>query len=146
VLLILMVTGLLTMAHIAGDDPHFAVEPAYYAKASNYDLELAQRAENDRLGWQAKLELAPAIAGNVGLSLELCDRKGQRIDGARVALTAFHNGFAGERRELELRPDQGRYVGELGVARAGLWEFRLDVRAGAERLTAVIRKDVGGVP
>ena len=139
-LLAAMLGGLLTLAHIAGDDPSFAVERDYYRKASDWNAEMAQRAENERLGFRADLTLARLPSGKHALSLELRDRAGAPVSGARVTAVAFHNARAGRHLELDLRPEATAYTAEIPAQRPGLWEFRITALAGSDRFTTVVRR------
>jgi nitrogen fixation protein FixH len=141
-LLLAMLAGLLSLARIAKDDPGFAVEPDYYRKATQWDAEMAQRAENERLGWQTELAVATLPSGRLALTLRLRDRAGAPIEHARVALEAFHNARAATPLELTLEPGPTGYVAEIPPQRPGLWEFRLSAQAGSERFTTVYRRQI----
>jgi nitrogen fixation protein FixH len=134
-----MLAGLLLLAHIAGDDPGFAVEADYYRKASQWDAEMAQRAQNERLGWQAELDVETLPSGKHAVALRLRDRAGRSIEGAAVAVEAFHNARASAPLSFRLEPQAGGYAAELLPQRPGLWEFRLDAQVGGNRFTSVQR-------
>ena len=145
-LLLAMLSGLLTMARIAEDDPGFAVERDYYQKASDWDGALAQQAQNEKLGWQAELTVSELPGGRLSLSVKLRDRAGAPIPDAHVSVEAFHNARAANRVALELSPGPTGYAAVIPPQRAGLWEFRLSARAGSDRFTSVLRQQLGGRP
>ena len=84
--------------------------------------------------------------GEHALSLRLRGREGRPIEGASVAVQAFHNARASALLELELGPAPDGYQAVLSPQRPGLWEFRLDIRAGGERFTSVQRLSLEGRP
>ena len=141
VLLTAMVGGLLTLAHIAADDPSFAVERDYYAKAVAWDAHRLQERENVRLGWQLSVDTAPR-AGTVELVAELVDRTGTEIRGAELAVEAFHNARAGDVLAARLKPSGAGYRAELPMRRAGIWELRFTATRGAEKFTEVVRTEL----
>jgi nitrogen fixation protein FixH len=145
-LLVAMVTGLLSLAHIAGDDPGFAVERDYYQKASHWDAAMAQQARNQDLGWQAELALTPLPTGMQALTLKLRDRAGAAIEGAHVTVEAFHNARAASPLDFELLPGPDGYAAVVDPGRPGLWEFRVEARKADERFTTVIRRSIEGRP
>lgn len=134
--------GVGTMVAIAARDPGFALERNYYERAVHWDRQREQEETNERLGYAVTLGLETARDG-VELELALADRGHVPLLGAEVKVEAFANARAGERRFLTLTPAAGgRYRASLGRARAGLWEFRFDVRAGGEHFTGTRRLDV----
>lgn len=142
-LLAAMVTGLGVMASIAVNDSGFALERDYYAKAVAYDTEIAQRAQNARLGWSLE---ATAAAAQVGKPSRLEVRLGDgtsALQHARVRVEALRNASAGRVLEAELREAApGRYEAELPLGRGGLWEFRFTVTRDGARFTQAARLDV----
>jgi nitrogen fixation protein FixH len=134
--------GVGTMVSIAVHDPSFALEKNYYERGVHWDRQREQEETNERLGYGVELALRKAPHG-VELEVALADRALVPLSGAEVKVEAFANARAGERRYLTLTPDaEGRYRAPLGRAQAGLWEFRLDVRARGEHFTRTLRKDV----
>ena len=149
-LLTAMVGGLLTMAIIAEDDPGFALERDYYEKAVNYDAEIAQRAENARLGFR----LSAAITGDhhsqkTQTLVANVAGPSAPVTGARVSVQAIRNASASRVFEAELTESAsspGEYRGELPLERGGLWEFRFTVTQGDARYTESLRLDVPDTP
>jgi hypothetical protein len=77
------------------------------------------------------------------LSLVLRDRTGLALRGAEVNVEAFANARAGRVLHADFKEiGAGNYRAELPFGRAGLWVFRISARAGTERATAIVRKDV----
>lgn len=142
-LLACMLTGLGTMATIAARDPGFALERDYYTKAVAYDRVIAQRGENARLGWLLETELGEAVAGQrTPFRLKVRNAEGP-VAGARVSVEALRNATAQTPVDAMLvEHTPGEYAGNLPLGRGGLWELRLTVERGAERFTAVERRDV----
>lgn len=138
-----MVTGLGVMASIAVNDSGFALERDYYAKAVAYDEEIAQRAQNARLGWSLTVTAAaaqPATPSRVEVRLG----DGQdKLERARVRVEALRNAAAGRVLEAELRETEpGRYAADLPLRRGGLWDFRFTVTRDGARFTKTERLDV----
>jgi hypothetical protein len=138
-----MLAGLGTLATIAAADPGFALERDYYEKAVAYDREIAQRAENARLGWSLETEVGPVVAGrDRRLVVRVRDAAGP-VAGARVTVEALRNAAAREPLDAELVEHRaGEYEGRLPLRAAGLWEFRLTLERGRDRFTRVERQDV----
>ncbi|QDU66786.1 FixH family protein [Engelhardtia mirabilis] len=145
-----MIVGLLGMSFViqftalwlANSDPSFAVVEDYERKAHDWDDFQAQVAHNAELGWRADLRTSP-LARGVEVVLTLTDGEGAAIEGAEVALVAFHNARAGEKLRVALPHISGsRYGMALPLQRAGLWEFQLEVRSGDDLFTDTIRKSV----
>lgn len=139
-----MLLGLGTLARIAVDDPHFALERDYYQKAVNWDRTRAEQRASESLGWTAELEVR-AEHGRVALTLTLLDAAGLPLRGANVEVEAFPNAFATEIASLRLEqsPD-GRYRASLPRSHAGLWEFRFSARRAGESFVKTLRADVSG--
>jgi hypothetical protein len=142
--------GLLVMASIAGDDPGFALEQDYYARAVNFDQEQRQRGENERLGYHVRLDCAPGRQGTE-LVVAVTDRTGAKLEGAAVSVEAFANARAGDiRRMTFVERQNGTYAALLGAARPGIWEFRFVVERDGDRFTQMLRDELfaakGGPP
>lgn len=131
----------------AVDDPSFAVEPDYYAKAVQWDAHQAQARENADLGWSAAVEVGPAdlATGRARVVATLTGRDGRKIESATVAVEAFHNARSGQRLDVKLVETDGHdYAADAPIVRPGLWEFRLTARRGSDTYTAVIDEDAPG--
>ncbi|MDQ2642930.1 MAG: FixH family protein [Myxococcota bacterium] len=142
-LLTAMLGGLGVMASLAVDDAGFALERNYYAKAVAYDAEIAQRAQNARLGWSLAASAEPVRHGRTSkLELELRDAAGV-LGGAKVHVEALRNASAGRVLDAELsEAAPGHYRTELPFERGGLWELRFTATRGAERFTKSERLEI----
>lgn len=152
-----IIVGLLmvsVVAHVvlvvrAFDDPSFAVERDYYAKAVAWDERMAQERANEALGWTAGVELERR-GELTRLVIELRDVLGRDVAGADVQVQVFHKARSAEVLEATLDAKDGRYVAELPMRRAGRWEIRLRARRGDDVFTAVLEPELapaaGGTP
>ncbi len=115
--------------YAAHSDPSFAVEPHYYERALRWDAAARGARGFEALGWQAAVTRAGA-AGAPTLRVELRDADERPIDGAEVLAEVFHRARAADR-VVEPVPGTGAGVYEvpMPLARPGLWEVRLEVRA-----------------
>ncbi len=132
-----------TMMRLAIDDPTFAVEPDYYAKAVAWDSTTAQAHRNAALGWQLTPELGAVAAGRPStLTMQLRDRDGAAVTGAHVSLDAIPVSHADDVIHADLpAAASGRYAAALPMHRSGLWELRVDVTRGSDHFTADLRLD-----
>ena len=137
--------GVGSLAMIAVRDPNFALEPNYYDRALHWDRTQAQAADNQRLAY--RIELVPGIAadalGNATLRVRVSDANGRDAKDATVRATAFANAYAAEQTALDFqRMEPGMYAARLTARHLGLWEFRLVVTQGSDRVTRTLRGDV----
>jgi nitrogen fixation protein FixH len=142
VMLIAMVGGVLVLARIAADDPGFAVERDYYAKAVAWDAEREQQRQNERLGWTLALETHGRGGGNVELVARLVDRDGEEIERAALEVEAFHNARAARVLAARLTEGSEAYRTQLPMGRAGIWELRFTATRGADKFTHVLRTEL----
>jgi nitrogen fixation protein FixH len=125
------------------DDPTFATEQNYYRKAVSWDEHMARARASQVLGWRAEARVAAPELGKVRLELYLRDGEGRAISGASLNVVAFANTRAAQVVELRLvEHAPGRYSGELGQARTGLWEARLEATRGDEHYETTLRFEV----
>lgn len=128
------------IAVVAGDDPSFAIEPDYYAKAVQWDSTLAQGRENARLGWRIEPRLAAVDArGTAQLDVTLVDSTGAAIPDAVVRVSALYNARADRIYRATLTPSSHSYSAELPVPHTGEWELRFEVTRGGKRFTSSSR-------
>jgi len=144
-LLVASTVGVGSLALIAVRDPNFALESNYYEKALHWDRTQGQAADNQRLAY--RVEVAPRINadahGNATISVRIVDAGGRAAEGATVRGTAFANAFARDVTSLDLKPaGRGTYSATLNAKHLGLWEFRLIVQSGRDRITSTLRSDV----
>ena len=137
--------GLGTLAYIAIDDPHFALEPNYYDKAVHWDTARAEARENEVLGLKIALSapLVVAADGRLDIALSVQTRRDLPLSGAVLELEAFPNAYASRVQHISLRETApGAYAGALSQAVRGLWELRIVVKQGSLRYSRVLRVDV----
>jgi nitrogen fixation protein FixH len=128
---------------ITSRDASFAVEPNYYAKALAWDESMAQQARNEALGWSLGLRVDPmGVRRLMTVTVRLADRSGAPIEGAQVAVEAFHNARASRILSAALEPRGQGYAAVMPLERPGLWEFRLRVTRGPEAFVATVTRDV----
>jgi hypothetical protein len=136
--LALQVLASVVTIYIATSNPSYAVEDDYYQKALAWDAKQAQDRRNLELGWTLLFEVEPAerAGGEAVLSVEIDDADGAPVNGALLAVEAFHNARADDvlRAPLDGRAD-GRYSASLPITRRGLWEFRFVAERGDDRFT-----------
>jgi nitrogen fixation protein FixH len=130
----------ITMLVISTNDPGFAVEENYYAKATAWDQQMAQVRHNKELGWRLKLEVdaqgATQLPHGLLLRASLTDAAGEPLTHARVSAVAFHNARAAAKQELQLgETEPGIYASPIAIGRPGLWEVRSEVLRAGERFT-----------
>lgn len=147
ILLVCSVGGWLVMVRVAVDDPGFSVEADYYKKASRFDVEMAQRSMNARLGYRANVESFSFIAKEEAeLVVRLLDRQGNSVSDAGVTGQAFFNARAGDIHQVTFFGlGDGRYSARLVRPHLGLWEVRLSVERG-ELFSAVLRPELVAHP
>jgi hypothetical protein len=146
-LVIHVVASLVTVV-IATSNPSYAIEEDYYRKALAWDSRRAQDRHNLELGWQLEFEVAPppAAGSDPQLVVRLADPNGQPLDGARVAVAAFHNARADQIVRAEpVAAGNGVYTCPLAMRRAGRWELRFTVDRGGERFTHTVNRDIRAV-
>ena len=120
---------MVAMVYVATNNESYAVEPDYYAKAQAWDDRRAQDRTNAELGWRLDFAVEPAPAGaDPILRVELADRDGSAVTGARVAVDAFANVRRDEVIEATLLPTADGYEVALPMHRNGRWEFRFEVK------------------
>jgi hypothetical protein len=144
-LVIHVVVSLATVV-IATSNPSYAVEENYYQKALAWDASRAQERHNLELAWQLDFEVAPppAAGSDPQLVVRLADRDGLPLDGARVAVAAFHNARADQIVRAEpAATGGGVYACPLAMRRAGRWELRFTVDCGGEHFTRTVTRHIG---
>lgn len=142
-LLVTSVSGWLYMVSIAVDDPGFSVESDYYKKASAYDEVIAQRAENQRLGWTVSATRFEGSGDAAVLSFVLRDEQGHPLTGLQVSAQAFPTARGKQQHTLTfLDKGNGLYEARISGATRGLWEVRMEARLGRELFTQTLRPEL----
>lgn len=124
---------------IAADDPSFAIERDYYARAVSWDSTVVQEARNRALGWRLVPTLSAFADDGAVLRVSVRDATGAAIADARVHVSALFVARANDVIELPLAPDGAAYAARLPVARGGAWELRFVVERGGHRFTSTQR-------
>lgn len=132
----------IALYRVAGDDPSFAVEPDYYAKAVNWDSTMAQERRNQALGWRLAPTLGPIVDRSAVLRVSLTDSTGATIGDATVNVAALFNARANDIVHSTLARDSAGYTARLPVQHPGEWELRFDVRRGRQHFTAISHIEV----
>lgn len=143
ILLVTSVTGWMFMVRLAVNDPGFSVEKDYYKKAAHYDEEIAQRAENGRLGWDLHVRKFVVEGDATLLTIEAVDSNGAALLGLRLSATAFPTARGDELQELVFVDlGSGSYQARWGATRRGLWEVRLRAESGLDAFTQIVRPEL----
>lgn len=136
--LALHVAASLVVVYVATSNPSYAVEEDYYAKSMAWDATRAQARVNADLGWALAVSANPPSAPGEQpvLEVRLSDAAGAPVDGAAVAVEAFHNARSHDiiRAPLE-GAGNGLYRAALPMRRDGRWELRFTVDRGTEHFT-----------
>jgi nitrogen fixation protein FixH len=130
------------MARVAGGDPHYAVEPDYYARAVNWDSTMAQSRRDRALGWNAAATLIRTSAHGAALQIALVDSLGVALQVDSVHVEALAVAHASAIHRLTLTPDGPAYGATIGDAGTGLWELRLRAVRGPDVFTAKLRTEL----
>ncbi len=148
-LIALHAVGMVTVILIATRDPSFAVEPDHYQKALSWDAFSARRRASQALGWQVTAHSDATLDGNRtrALELDIADRDGKPVSGAKAAVLAFPHARGQERLRVDLsEAGSGRYVARAALDRPGIWELRLVAKRGPDTFTATLLHAVGAAP
>jgi nitrogen fixation protein FixH len=130
------------MAHVASDDPHFAVAPNYYARAVNWDATMAQSRTDKALGWRSVATLTRSTGSGATLHLSLTDSSGAPVRADSVTVTAFAIAHSLNVMALALTPDVTGYAGTVHMAGRGLWEIAIRAVRGTVVFTATVRPEL----
>ena len=126
---------------LATNDPSFALEEDYFAKAVAWDETAVEREASRELGWVATAELSSALdgKGDRSVTILLKDRDGNAVEGASIEVFCFHNARRVETFSFtpsEIAP--GRYAAGQPLARDGRWTVRLRAARGDDVYTASV--------
>ena len=130
------------MARVANSDPHFAVEPNYYAKAINWDARMAQSRADKALGWKSTVRITRGNGAGATLHLTLKDSTGALVHADTVTVTALAIAHSLTVNALTLTPDATGYTVSLPMAGTGLWEVGVRAVRGADVFTAILRTEL----
>jgi nitrogen fixation protein FixH len=146
-LLAIPVIAAAVLVRASTSDPSFAVEEDYYEKALAWDVEMQQRAANERLGWTFELDADALGDRRLLVSARLLDASGREVPADVVRVEAFPLARASRiaRADLALE-DGGWWRAAVPLVHGGLWELRLEARAGERRFTEVLRRELPVTP
>lgn len=118
----------IAVMRIANNDPSFAVEPNYYARAVAFDSTMAQERRNLALGWGVETSLDSLVPGQpTQLLVHLKGADAAPLPGAVVSVVARFNARANDTLTTVLRETApGAYVAALPIHTPGEWEVRID--------------------
>ncbi|HET9929677.1 MAG TPA: FixH family protein [Polyangiaceae bacterium] len=144
-LLAAMFVGLGWMARVATNDPGFALERDYYAKAVRWDQHRAEEENDARLGYRLELSSVSSLSSEhkAEVTLRLVDAYGGALRGAHLNAEAFAVARSADVRALRFQEiSPGTYRTELDRARAGIWELRCVAARTGERFTHTLRLEL----
>lgn len=130
------------MARLAGNDPHHAVEPDYYARAVNWDSTMAQSRRDRALGWNAATTLTRATGRAATLQVAIVDSLGAALQVDSLHVDALAIAHAGTIDRVTLSPAGSAYIGQIAEAGAGLWEVQVRAVRGTDVFTAKLRTEL----
>ena len=131
------------MARVAGNDPNFAIEPDYYARAVNWDATMEQSRRDKALGWRATAGMTRAEGRIATLRIALRDSTGAPITTAdSVIAEALAVAHAGQIDRLVMVREGDGYIAPVRAASAGLWEVRVRAVRGTDVFTAKLRTEL----
>ena len=130
------------MSKIAGNDPHFAVEPNYYARAINWDATMAQSRKDKALGWTAMATFEHGATGPVTVRVALRERSGAPIVADSVTAQALAVAHANVVDTLTFTRSGDSYTATLPNAAGGLWDFEVRAVRGTDVFTDKLRADL----
>ena len=119
----------------------------YYEKAVEWDERVALQNQSDATGWHVTLTFEPAQRASEppSLLLHFADRSSQNLEGLQGIVKATRPSSAAIVAEMNLEGASiapGVYRLAFAGARAGLWDFEIDVMLDSLRFTKVIRKEL----
>ena len=136
--LALHVAASLIVVYVATSNPSYAVEEDYYAKSMAWDATRTQARVNADLGWALAVSANPPSAPGEQpvLEVRLSDTSGAPVDGAVIAVEAFHNARSHDIIRAPLQgAGNGLYRATLPMRRDGRWELRFTVDRGTDHFT-----------
>jgi nitrogen fixation protein FixH len=108
------------------------VIPAYYEKAVHYDDRIDQDTANAALGWRTAVRLGPA-----GIEVDVRDRGGATLTGAKVHVTGYQRANASELIDADLVANAaGTYLAPRRDAHPGVYDLTITVERDGARYTS----------
>ncbi|ABS63146.1 FixH family protein [Parvibaculum lavamentivorans DS-1] len=97
-----------------------------YQKGRAYNHLLARMEAQEKLGWKAAIDVAPASNGDTALTVTFTDAAGAPLEGLAVHGTFWRPVAAGEDRRMSLTETApGIYTAVFALAHSGNWLVRI---------------------
>lgn len=141
-----LVVGLLGMqicmgmvaVSLATGDPTSRVIPHYHDRAIHWDSMAAARIASDQLGWKETISYGSTadVYGNRDLIVDLIDKDGKPVTGAKVACELWHHARPGDVLNVaceESSEAPGRYDGRARLGRSGTWQAEVTANRSSEK-------------
>lgn len=129
--------GMVTMA--LKTYPGLAHESAF-ERGLAYNRVLAEVDRQERLGWTLRTTFAPTTAQEGSLRVQLNDRDGQAISGARLLVTLVRPVGGEASIQIELNEEAiGTYTAPLRLPTSGQWDARVRVARSGEHFESTQR-------
>lgn len=135
----------IAVMRVANDDPSFAIEPDYYAKAIAFDSSAAAARRSAALHWTVTTATTATTAstGERILQLTLADSLGHPITGAHVTSEALFIARANRVITATLTESApGHYEAPAAAMQPGQWEVRIAAVRGAAHFVSTMRTEV----
>jgi nitrogen fixation protein FixH len=140
--LVLQVAFGVWMSHVAGNDPHFAVAPDYYARAVHWDDAMAQARADRALGWHAHAQVIRTTSPAAMVQITLTDSLGATVMPDSLTATAVAIAHSADIHRLALTPTRDGAAAPVAIATNGLWEIQLRAVRGGKVFTAIQRAEL----
>ncbi len=146
-LLVAGVTSSMMIVFAARSDGGAQVVENYYEKAVDWDANNALIRSSEAAGWSIGLDYTPATPGQaVGLiTLHFRDKEGTPVTGLKGTIKAFRPQHTQAMATMTLQQTEeqpGMYTQPFPGARAGLWDFEINVAQDSFAFRKVIRKEL----
>ena len=116
------VCAITVVSALSGDT---SIEPDYYKKALAWDAHKAEFPDPESLGWTVE-----AAADDGTLRVSITDRADGPVPATAVTGVYFHQAHSDARTKVVFTGvGDGRFIAPADLARPGLWELRLEIRA-----------------
>jgi nitrogen fixation protein FixH len=126
-----MIIANMTMLYYSIKTSDGLVEDDYYSKGLNYQQNLDNQVNQEKLGWQVNFSGRKNI-----YSLVLLDKSGKSIENASVSLRFFRPTQSGLDQDLPLREVlPGNYQAKLKLPVKGVWDIFINIRKDAVKWT-----------
>jgi len=129
--------GMVTMA--LKTYPGLAHESAF-ERGLAYNRVLAEVDRQERLGWTLRTAFTPAAPHEGSLQVQLSDRNGQALSGAKLIVTLVRPVGGEAPVQIDLKEEAiGTYAAALRLPTSGQWDARVSVMRSGERFESTQR-------